>query len=125
MADAMYPANSVTRKIFPTCTGFTVTKFDPSIGYRETEPIENESGDQAYYVGVDFHGEYEVEMVVHPNTNIPLDLTNIQFTNCPAYVAQANANNLSMLINGGVKLIGNAGRVLKIGFKGLVNANLP
>lgn len=121
----MYPVNGVQRKIFPLCSGFIVTKFDPDSKYREIESIENESGDWSQKVGVDLMAEFDIEMVVKPNTNVPNDLTSLTFSNVPSWVPFSNGGALSVLIDGGIKVSGQAGRALKISFKGITNANLP
>lgn len=118
MPESMYPANSVQRKIFPTCSGFIVTKWEPAKKFREEEEIEDESGILSNIVGVDDTDEVDVEMVVKPNTNVPTPLSNITFAN-------GNSGNGIYLIRGDVKIIGNAGRAKRIAFKAMKNANLP
>lgn len=121
----MYPVNGVQRKIFPLCSGFIVTKFEPDSKYREIESIENESGDYSQKVGIDLMSEFDIEMVLHPNSNIPAPLTVLSFTNVASWVPFSNSGALSVLIDGDIKVAGQAGRALKISFKGMTNINLP
>jgi len=123
----MYPASGVLRKILPTLTNYTVTKFDPSEKYGEEQEVHDENGLIKYVVGIDKKYEYDIEMVVKPSASIPEPLTTLVFTAPSGGVTFPGtvSGNITILIRGEVKIIGKAGEAAMIGFKGMVNANIP
>ena len=119
--NGQYPAAGVQQKVFPTCALGVVSKFDPDTKYREEEEIENEEGTLAYVVGVDFMSEVDVEVVLYPNQNVPVALTNINFNFANSTLTGPN----SYLIRGDVKVTGKAGNAKRIAFKCIANSALP
>ena len=118
----MYPASALQVKNFPTCALGVVSKFDPDTKYSDEEKIVDEDGILSYINGVDLMTEVDVEVTMYPNQNVPAPLTNIafNFTN-----STLGTGNISYLITGDVKIIGNAGHTKKVGFKMMTNSKLP
>ena len=106
-----------------------VTKFDVGEGYRDRDQIENEAGLMSNVLGVDFNLSGDVEVVITPNYgNAPQDLQTLVFNTAaasPSYSNFANANVLTMLINGDVKYAGTAGKGVRYQFKVIKTAVLP
>lgn len=129
MADSQYPVNAIQRKILPTLPNAVVTKFDADEGYTDRDKITNEAGLLSNILGVDFSLPVDAEIVITPNYgNIPQDLTTLTFNTAgasPNFSNFANANVLTMLIDGQVKFAGPAGKGLRYQLKLIKTAVLP
>ena len=118
MADAMYPANGVARKILPNCSGFIVTKFDPVNKYREEEEVTNESGILSNILGIDLMDDVEADLIPKPNTSVPNIFDVLNFSG-------GTIGNGSYLVRGDVSIIGTAGGSKKISLRLMKNAEIP
>ena len=126
MPIVQYPASVTQVRVLPTLTNFIVTKFDDSQKYREEEEVENELGQLYVINGLDFSYYYDIEMIVKVGGTIPTPLTKLTFTaptltNAIPILGTATGM-IDVIIRGEVKLMGKAGGMSKIGFKGFQNA---
>lgn len=129
MADSQYPVNAIQRKINPTLLNAVVTKFDADPGYRDRDQIENEAGLLSNILGVDYSLPVDCEIVAAPNFGNIQDLTTLVFNTAaasPNFSGNfSNANVLTMLINGPIKLAGTAGKGIRYQMKLIKTAVLP
>ncbi|SDU31139.1 hypothetical protein SAMN05444156_3223 [Verrucomicrobium sp. GAS474] len=126
MSNSQYPVGAVQNFTLPLHTGFDVTKFQPVDGYQENEWNHDVNGNRLNRIAVDGGVTIEVEEVVQPGTEIPLENTAVSFTSVVSAIStHVSAGSLDLLIISPVKRLGDPGKTMKIGYTGFKNDNVP
>lgn len=126
MGNSQYPVNAVINFTLPTRTGFDVTKFQPGDGYGENEWNKDVNGNNLNRVAIDSSVTVEIEEIVQPGTDIPLENTVVTFSSVSSFISSfISGGNLALLITSPVKRLGAPGHTVKIGYTGYANDNVP
>lgn len=127
-----YPASVVQRNDLPTCSGYIVTKFQPTTKYRSSEEeIEDESGILGNIVGTDDSATVEIELIPTTSLSSIVSLqTVLPFVGLSSFpeltrFATGTADQINLLVRGDVKPMGKVGGAKRIGITGFVNSVIP